>query len=289
MSTDLSTLATKDVSAKNPLSIEELMAISGQETKRSFLPRLSINRQSEDEEGNALPMGSYAFYHDESGCTVYAKEVSFRPFLNRYQYMAYDPDERKYTSRSIVFQNWDQDAIDSTGTLRCGKVPAKNHDTLSAKDAAKQRDIKCYRMMYGVVSATAENPATKETVNVVNYPILWRATGTSWGIIGDAQRVVTQRKQPLMSYPWVLTTERAKAGGNIFYKPIIRPDFSKVVALTDADYDTLVVFGEMLKEENAVIEDEYTGAKRKLHNPSDDALEVMISDVEDETISELLN
>lgn len=291
MNTDLSTylLTTKDVSVKNPLSAEELMAISGQETRRSFLPRLSINRQSEDEEGNALPMGSYAFYHDESGGTVYAKEVSFRPFLNRYQYMAYDPEERKYTSRSIVFQNWDQDAIDSTGTLRCGKVPAKNHDTLSAKDAAKQRDIKCYRMMYGVVSATAEIPSTGESVEVVNYPVLWRATGTSWGIIGDAQKLITQRKQPLMSYPWTLTTERAKAGGNIFYKPVIRPDFSEVVALTDADYETLVVFGEMLKEENAAIEEEHVDAKRKLHNSNDDALEAMINDVEDDTISDLIN
>ena len=289
MNTDLSTLATKDVSVKNPLSVEELMAISGQESKRSFLPRLSINRQSEDEEGNALPMGSFAFYHDESGSTVYAKEVSFRPFLNRYQYMAYDPEERKYTSRSIVFQNWDQDAIDSTGTLRCGKVPAKHHDTLSAKDAAKQRDIKCYRMMYGVVSATAEIPSTGDSVEVVNYPVLWRATGTSWGIIGDAQKLITQRKQPLMNYPWTLTTERAKAGGNIFYKPVIKVDFSEVVALTDADYETLVVFGEMLKEENGLIEEEHVDAKRKLHNSNDDALEAMIDDVEDDTISDLIN
>jgi hypothetical protein len=289
MNTDLSMLSNMGVSSKNPLSVEDLMAISGQESKRSFLPRLSINRQSEDEEGNVLPMGSYAFYHDESGGTVYAKEVSFRPFLNRYQYMAYDPEERKYTSRSIVFQNWDQDAIDSTGTLRCGKVPAKNHDTLSAKDAAKQRDIKCYRMMYGVVSATVENPSTGDSTEVVNYPLLWRATGTSWGIIGDAQRLVTQKKQPLMSYPWTLTTERAKAGGNIFYKPVIRLDFSEVVALTDADYDTLVVFGEMLKEENAVIEDEHREAKRKLHNSNDDALEAMITEVEDDTINELIN
>ena len=289
MNTDLSTLATKDVSVKNPLSVEELMAISGQESKRSFLPRLSINRQSEDEEGNALPMGSFAFYHDESGSTVYAKEVSFRPFLNRYQYMAYDPEERKYTSRSIVFQNWDQDAIDATGTLRCGKVPAKNHDTLSAKDAAKQRDIKCYRMMYGVVSATAEIPSTGDSVEVVNYPVLWRATGTSWWIIGDAQKLITQRKQPLMNYPWTLTTERAKAGGNIFYKPVIKVDFSEVVALTDADYETLVVFGEMLKEENGLIEEEHVDAKRKLHNSNDDALEAMIDDVEDDTISDLIN
>ena len=289
MITDLSTLATKDVSVKNPLSVEELMAISGQESKRSFLPRLSINRQSEDEEGNVLPMGSFTFYHDESGSTVYAKEVSFRPFLNRYQYMAYDPEERKYTSRSIVFQNWDQDAIDSTGTLRCGKVPAKNRDTLSAKDAAKQRDIKCYRMMYGVVSATVEIPSTGDSAEVVNYPVLWRATGTSWGIIGDAQKLITQRKQPLMNYPWTLTTERAKAGGNIFYKPVIKVDFSEVVALTDADYETLVVFGEMLKEENGLIEEEYVDAKRKLHNSNDDALEAMIDDVEDDTISDLIN
>jgi len=130
MTTDLSMLSRNDLSAKNPLSTEELMAITGQEVKRSFLPRLSINRQSENEEGVTLPMGSYTFYHDATGTSVYAKEVSFRPFLNRYQYMAYDPEERKYTSRSIVFQNWDQDAIDSTGTLRCGKVNARNIDTL---------------------------------------------------------------------------------------------------------------------------------------------------------------
>ena len=289
MTTDLSMLSRNDLSAKNPLSTEELMAITGQEVKRSFLPRLSINRQSENEEGVTLPMGSYTFYHDATGTSVYAKEVSFRPFLNRYQYMAYDPEERKYTSRSIVFQNWDQDAIDSTGTLRCGKVNARNIDTLSAKDAAKQRDIKCYRMLYGVVSATVENPSTGESSSIENYPILWRATGTSWGVIGDAQKLITQRKQLLMSYPWILTTERAKAGGNIFYKPVIRPDFSEVIALTDVDYETLVVFGEILKEENAVIEDEYTEAKKKLRNPQDDALEAMISDVEDDTISELIN
>lgn len=289
MNTDLSTLNTKDVSVKNPLSVEELMAISGQEKKKSFLPRLSINRQAEDDDGNALPLGSYSFYYDESGSSVCAKEISFRPFLNRYQYMAYDPEERNYTSRSIVFQNWDQDAIDSTGTLRCGKVPAKDRDSLSAKDAARQGNIKCYRMMYGVVSGTVENPSTGETLEVSNYPVLWRATGTSWGIIGDAQTKVTSRKQPLMNYPWNLTTERAKAGGNIFYKPVIKIDFSEVVSLTDTDYETLQIFGEMLKDENAVIEEEYEASKRKLHNPNDDALEAMISDVEDDTVSELIN
>ena len=285
MNTDLSTLNTKDVSVKNPLSVEELMAISGQESKRSFLPRLSINRQAEDEDGNRLTQGSYAFYHDESGGTVYAKEVSFRPFLNRYQYMAYDPEERQYTSRSIVFQDWQQDAIDSTGTLRCGKVPAKDHDTLSAKDAAKQGNIKCYRMLYGVVSGTVEVPVTGDSVEVTNYPVLWRATGTSWGIIGDAQTKVTSRKQPLMNYPWALTTERAKAGGNIFYKPVIKIDFSEVVALTDDDYETLKVFGEMLKEENASILEEYEAAKRK----NDTSLEGMVNAVEGDDISELIN
>ena len=88
-----------------------------------------------------------------------------------------------------------------------------------------------------------------------------------------------------MNYPWTLTTERAKAGGNIFYKPVIKIDFSEVVALTDSDYETLQVFGEMLKEENASILEEYEAAKSK----NDTSLEGMVNAVEGDDISELIN
>src|SRR5690349_18626141 len=84
------------------------------------LPRLRINRESEDDNGNTVPVGTYCVVYND--VAIYAKQVKFRPFLNTYQYMVYDSKSNSYTNKSIIIKNFNEQAIDELGGLKCGKI-----------------------------------------------------------------------------------------------------------------------------------------------------------------------
>ena len=124
MSNELANIST--------MSNEDIMKAIGQDdgSKRVGIPRLTINRNPEDDDGNQLPMGAYSVFHNEVGQIVYGKPIKFRPFINTMQYMQYSPEQEEYTNRSIIFKNWKEEAIDIQGGTRCGKIPQREWEKL---------------------------------------------------------------------------------------------------------------------------------------------------------------
>ena len=150
---------TNDLQAFESLSKEEIMKMTGQDDGSQIssgsLSRLTINRSSEDDDGNALRTGVYSIYDSEAEAKVYSLKdgaVQFRPFINAYQYMEYDAENNNYPCSSVIFKSWKDEPIDSNGSVRCGKVIGKDKEQLTQAEIDAQRNIKCYRLVYGLLS-----------------------------------------------------------------------------------------------------------------------------------------
>lgn len=257
MGTDIATLDNF-----NDLTHDELMALSGQ-TKmpgQSIFPMLKINSAAEDDDGNTLPVGAYFFHHPEHG-NLYSKDVWFRPFINTYQYSIYDPDTNKYVARSIFFQDWREEIIDSIGTIACGKVKSKDRDQLTEAELEEQKKIKCQRYMYGTVSFVGKTVKGEE-IEVNSAPVVWRTGGVNFNTIGDAVRDLTNNNQLLWNYNFVLATKREKKGGNVFYSVALDVDKQNKLPLTPDDIELLKQIRTHIDTENGTIEQEHIKAKK---------------------------
>ena len=127
-----------DLKAFESLSKEEIMRMTGQDDgsviSTGTLSRLTINRSAEDDDGNQLSEGVYTVYDSAIESKVYSikdKAIQFRPFINAFQYMEYDPDENTYPCTSVIFKSWKDEPIDSNGGIRCGKVIGKDKENLT--------------------------------------------------------------------------------------------------------------------------------------------------------------
>ena len=108
-------------------NFEDIAKLIGQEEPSSPARNmffLKINRDHEDDEGNSLPAGSWSVSLPDK--TVYAKEIDFQVFVQRYQYLHYDAELNEMVNKSVMAKNlYPQTEIpDMLGTLRCGSVPA---------------------------------------------------------------------------------------------------------------------------------------------------------------------
>ena len=138
-----------DLKAFESLSKEEIMRMTGQDDgsiiSSGTISRLTINRAAEDDDGNQLSAGVYTTYDSGIEAKVYSikdKPIQFRPFINAYQYMEYDPDNNNYPCSSVVFKSWKDEPIDSNGGVRCGKVIGKDKEQLTQAEIDSQRNIK---------------------------------------------------------------------------------------------------------------------------------------------------
>ena len=68
------------------------------------------------------------------------------------QYMHYDADKGEYINRSIIFKSWKEEAIDILGGTKCGKIPFKERSSLTPEQLEQQRTIRCYKLVYGLLS-----------------------------------------------------------------------------------------------------------------------------------------
>jgi len=252
------------------MSDEQIMQAIGQDDGSSMgtnIPRLAINRTPEDDDGNQLPVGHFSIYDSNVGQNVYGKPITFRPFISAMQYMHYDADKGEYVNRSIIFKSWKEEAIDILGGTRCGKIPFKDRSTLTPEQLEQQRTIRCYKLVYGLLSFNDGKTAQGNAHNVENLPILYRVTGTAFTPVSTALDQLKKRKKLMFNCTFTLNTKRQKKGGNVFYVPEIQVNAEENLQLSDMDMETLKVFQDSINEENAEVIASYNKAKSsKLNN-----------------------
>ena len=265
------------------MSNEQIMQAIGQDDGSSNgirIPRLGINRSPEDDDGNQLPVGHLFTYDSSVGQNVFGKPVTFRPFISAMQYMHYDPEKSEYVNRSIIFKNWKEEAIDILGGTKCGKIPFKERSSLTPEQLAEQRTIRCYRLLYGLLSFKGKK-ANGEDHTLVNFPVLWRVTGTAFSPVGSALDQINKRKKLMFTTTFSIDSKRQKKGGNVYYTPEISVNADANLQMSKEDMETLTVFQDIINTENSEVVDLYKDAKKSQSISSDGESAKVIKQVED--------
>ena len=256
-----------DLQAFESLSKEEIMRMTGQDDgsiiSSGNLSRLTINRAAEDYDGNQLSAGVYTVYDSGIEAKVYSikdKAIQFRPFINAYQYMQYDPDNNNYPCSSVVFKSWKEEPIDTNGGVRCGKVIGKDKEQLTQAEIDAQRNIKCYRLVYGLLSMEGTT-ATGDATTIDAMPVLFRVTGSNFTPIGEALKSLKGRDSLMQNHLLNLTTKRKKAGSNVYYVSNVSVD-NKEIDFTKKDLEHMDMFSALIEEENSRISEKYQNAHK---------------------------
>ena len=273
------------------MSDEQIMQAIGQDdgsTLGNNIPRLAINRTPEDDDGNQLPVGHFYTDHSSIGQNVFGKPVTLRPFISAMQYMHYDADKGEYVNRSIIFKSWKEEAIDVLGGTKCGKIAFKDRSSLTPEQLEKQRTIRCYKLVYGLLSFDKGKTANGADHKVENLPVLYRVTGTAFSPVSAALDQLKKRKKLMFNCSFSLDTKRQKKGGNVFYVPEIGVNADANLQLSADDMDTLKVFQESIDTENAEVIDAYKKARSKKGNGSDAIDAEIVEDVSDSSPEEVL-
>ena len=192
----------------------------------------------------------------------------------------YDPEKGEYVNRSIIFKNWKEEAIDILGGTRCGKIPFKERSSLTPEQLAEQRTIRCYRLLYGILSFKGTK-ANGEDHEVANLPVLWRVTGTAFAPVGSALDQVNKRKKLMFTTTFSIDSKRQKKGGNVFYIPEISVNADANLEMSKEDMETLTVFQDIINTENAEVVDLYKAAKKGQPTSSDGESAKVVKQVED--------
>ena len=268
----------------NTMSDEQIMQAIGQDDGSNAgnnIPRLAINRTPEDDDGNQLPVGHYYTYDSKVGQNVFGKPATLRPFVSAMQYMHYDAEKGEYINRSIIFKSWKEEAIDILGGTKCGKIPFKERSSLTPEQLEQQRTIRCYKLVYGLLSFKDGKTAQGEPHVVENLPVLYRVTGTAFSPVTSALDQLKKRKKLMFNCTFSLDTKMQKKGGNVFYVPEIAVNADANLQLSDTDMETLKVFQESIDIENAEVVNLYNTAKTKQPNMSDKIDAEIVEDVDD--------
>ena len=273
------------------MSDEQIMQAIGQDDGSNLgtnIPRLAINRTPEDDDGNQLPVGHFYTYDSNVGQNVFGKPVTFRPFISAMQYMHYDAVKGEYINRSIIFKSWKEEAIDILGGTRCGKISFKERSNLTPEQQEQQRTIRCYKLVYGLLSFKNGKTAQGKEHSVENLPVLYRVTGTAFSPVSAALDQLKKRKKLMFNSLLNIDTKRQKKGSNVFYVPEISVNADANLQLSDTDMDTLKVFQESIDAENLEVAGLYNSAKTKRVNSSDNVDAEIVKDLGDESPEKVL-
>ena len=273
------------------MSDEQIMQAIGQDDGSNLgtnIPRLAINRTPEDDDGNQLPVGHFYTYDSNVGQNVFGKPVTFRPFISAMQYMHYDAVKGEYINRSIIFKSWKEEAIDILGGTRCGKISFKERSNLTPEQQEQQRTIRCYKLVYGLLSFKNGKTAQGKEHSVENLPVLYRVTGTAFSPVSAALDQLKKRKKLMFNTLLNIDTKRQKKGSNVFYVPEIAVNADANLQLSDTDMDTLKVFQESIDAENLEVAGLYNSAKTKKVNGSDNMDAEIVKDLGDESPEKVL-
>ena len=273
------------------MSDEQIMQAIGQDDGSNLgtnIPRLAINRTPEDDDGNQLPVGHFYTYDSSIGQNLYGKPIILRPFISAMQYMHYDAEKGEYINRSIIFKSWKDEAIDILGGTKCGKIPFKERANLTPEQLEQQRTIRCYKLVYGLLSFKNGKTAQGNDHNVENLPVLYRVTGTAFSPVSAALDQLKKRKKLMFNSILSLDTKRQKKGGNVFYVPEIAVNADANLQLSDTDMETLKVFQESIDTENEEVSGLYNSAKTKKSNGSDKIDAEIVKDLDDDLPEKVL-
>ena len=247
-------------------NMAKLAAMVGQTETRSNvqqgLPRLAIEQQADNDEGEPLPKGSFRVRLDNN--TVYAKEITVRMFVRYYSYDLWNQQSPEDSIRTVLAPSLSDDFPDTSGGMKCGKLNKQEVEALSTNslEHAKQKSIKCTQVVYGVITGAKDaTDTTGEAVDLKGTPFIWSARGSAFMPVANYIREVPSNKI-IFGQKVSIATKRNKNGGITYYTPVF--DKPQPVKIVDEDVETLNTFMKDIERWNERVLKQYNERKENV-------------------------
>lgn len=253
-----------EVAIPQSVSNQDLMELTGQAGNEfvALVHRMYVNRDPTDDDDNVLPVGHFAI-NTPNGATVFAKTVTFRPFVNGYQYRVYDSEKKEYAKTSIIFHKWTDEVYDDTGGLKCGKLSKKDMENVTDAVRKEQKVIRTYRLVYGTVSAEGVTTHGEKTT-VDNLPVVFRMSGSNFMALNDIFEKISRRKHLFWSYTIKMSLSKQKAGATTYY--VVVPELGDSgLKAGEAEYEALEVFRSVIDATNQKVIAKFKDARKSSH------------------------
>jgi hypothetical protein len=255
-------------------TLAQLTGQDGAFNTQSNFARVRINTdyETEDEEGNtySIPPGSFAV-KDADGVEIYSKTAVLRPLLNRLQYRRYDPkggpDAKGATVAKTILVAalgfGGEEALDDQGGIACGKLSKRDaaKGVLSAAQQLIQEQTKAYRYVYGLLTMTGVDKHGA-TVELVDYPVLFRMRGVNYMPIGEVFDKIGSKKGSMQSYPLSMSLKKDKNGDTVFFRIQYEYDPKAPLPLTQGVLDTIREAVEEVEDHNSDVRKKYSKARK---------------------------
>lgn len=251
-----------------------------------FLPQLKVNYQDEVEfEGQKYDLKPGLFTLTGQDVPSYAKNVKFRPLLHTYQYIKYNKDEEKVECRSILFNDFSDEARDEWGTVRCGKPESKvlrNNPSLKKQ----YEDTNLYRSVDGLVSYEGTDPKGNKVV-VENVLCTFRGKGANFAPFQEEYIKVMPKGSLIWDYELTLSVTKHKQDPKSavsYYIAHFEADFANKVPLTAEVFETVKELKKRIDETNKEINKKFYEATEKRQNNQalDEAADVIEGSLSDD-------
>ena len=248
---------------------EALMAITGQETssKRDDLSKLSINYETETDDGKTLKKGLWRVWYE--GRYVYGSEVSLRVLLRTFKWTLWDSAEGTSACSSIQKPHLAGEFPDSAGGDKCGRLPKDEADSLEEDDPRllTSKTVACNQVIYGRLTANMKD-ADGQDVEIKDLPIVGYFKRSGFMPMNNFINGLSRQKK-IMQRVWVnLTTSKLKKGSVTFFVPV-PTEGDSIPSVPDEDKELLKMFAEVVKAGNQSVMKQYREAQKAVSSDED--------------------
>jgi len=249
-----------------------LMEMSGQadgESKPKLgLPRLTINYETETDDGITLKRGAWRIWNGSA--PVYADTVQIRMLLRTFEWSVWDQEEGRFSCKSVQKNKLAGDFPDTSGGNKCGRLSRQEEESMSPDDprVLLSRSVNCNQVVYGIMDAPEAQYADGSSAPIEAMPFVAYFKRSGFRPVNDfIQKQLTDRKIMMQKAVVELSTEKQKNGGVVYWTPKL--SLVKEVSFGDDDKELMKKFGETVIAHNEAVFAEYKVAQ-KATSSSDD-------------------
>lgn len=244
-----------EIATYNMSALDEITGAKAQ--RGAQMPVLKVNMHDEDASGRTIKKGLFTVSGTDDE-PLYAENVTIRPLTNLIQWMAFDSETNTIAGKTILIPNYRVEPIDTLGTVKLGKPPAKVFDKLSKDEQARFKDIKAYRVVYCIV--TIEGVTADGTPGRLETGAVLRLKGESFMPFEDEFTKKLPGNRAIYDYELKLWAEKKKNGTVTYFVVHYEPDFTKPLPMTEKVYETLEAVAQIVKRENEGVRKKYDSA-----------------------------
>ena len=223
------------------------------------------------------------------GPTVYAEEVSIRPFLQRFMYKKFIKGNDNTANRfvkTVMGSDLNNDMKDNDGGFNCGKPAGFIKDWAALPDTMKDliKSIKRVRALFGTVEMVNPTDENGEAVDVDTTPFIWEIDNRdAFKTMGEMFTKLTKmRRLPPQHYITSSTKEVPLPNGSSFYIPVADIDLGNTLDMDNESQENFASFIAWIENYNTYILNTWSENMHKNEEVDVDTVEAFVDiDVED--------